>query len=397
MAERVRVAVVGLGAMGSALLYQLARRGIQAVGIDRFRPPHDRGSSHGDSRITREGMGEGPEYFPFAKASHRIWRELEAETGETLFTACGLLIVAPPRLTASHHGKPNFLGQSLEVAREAGIPHEVLDAAELARRFPHMAGAPGEVAYFEPGGGYLRPERCIAVQLARAEALGAEIRVGTSVTGLAETPDGIRIETEAGPIEADQAVVAAGAWAGPLLGPPFDRLCIVARQVFHWFALAEHGAIPEDAPTFLRMHGHEGADYFYGFPPLPGERSIKVGTEQYDVSTSADACDREVDPQDGPTLYRDHLAGRLGGITDRIVRTETCLYTVTPDFGFIIDRHPAMERVTVVSACSGHGFKHSAGIGEAVAELLATGRSPVDLAPFRLSRFGDAGEGSQAA
>lgn len=397
MAERVRVAVVGLGAMGSALLYQLARRGIPALGIDRFRPPHDRGSSHGDSRITREGIGEGPQYLPFARASHRIWRELEAETGETLFTACGFLVVAPPELTALHHGKTNFLRQSEEVARAAGIPHEMLDAAELARRFPHMAGEAGEEAYFEPGAGYLRPERCIAVQLARAEALGAEIRLGTVVRGVSETAEGVRIDTDAGPIEADRAVVTAGAWAGPLLGPPFDRLCTVMRQVFHWFALAAPGAIPEDSPVFIRMHGLGGNDYFYGFPPLPGEQAVKVGTEQYEIATTAESCDRAVAPGDAAALHLEHLAGRLGGISERIVRTETCLYTVTPDFDFIIDRHPAMERVTVVSACSGHGFKHSAGIGEAVAELLATGRSPVDLAPFRLSRFGTAGRGSQAA
>ncbi|RZK75725.1 MAG: FAD-dependent oxidoreductase, partial [Methylobacterium sp.] len=155
MVERVDVAVLGLGAMGSASLYQLARRGAAVIGFDRYAPPHAFGSSHGETRITRQAVGEGRAYVPFVTASHRIWRELEAETGETLMNACGALVMAPGSGVSSHHGKPDFVGRSISAARDAGIAHEVLDGAAVARRFPQFLNLAGdEKAYYEPGGGY---------------------------------------------------------------------------------------------------------------------------------------------------------------------------------------------------------------------------------------------------
>ena len=389
MTRRVDVAVLGLGAMGSAVLYQLAKRGAAVVGIDRFAPPHAFGSSHGETRITRQAVGEGRDYVPFVTASHRIWRALEAETGETLLNACGALVMAPGHGISSHHGKPDFVGRSISAAQGAGIAHEVLDGAEVARRFPQFLNLKGdEKAYYEPGGGYVFPERCLAVQLSGAAALGAEIRTGCAVRALAQDEAGIRIETEDGAILADRAVVAAGAWTTPLLGSPFDRLLTVRRQLLHWYALADASAYGPQAPVYIWMYGTSDTEYLYGFPPLPGERAIKVATEQYGITTTADGVERHVDPSESAEMYRLRVADRLAGATPEVVRAAACVYTVTPDRGFIIDRHPGMDRVLVVSACSGHGFKHSAGIGEAVAAELAGGPGRVDLAPFALGRFG---------
>lgn len=387
MTERADIVVIGLGAMGSATLYQLAKRGIGAIGLDRFAPPHAQGSSHGESRITRQAVGEGRDYIPLVLASHRIWRELEAETGEDLFNACGVLVMAPAG-GASHHGKPDFVAGSIAGARAFGIPHEVLDGAEVGRRFPQFVGLRGdEQAYYEPGGGYVRPELCIAAQLRRAGELGADIRTGTEVLAIAQDGDGVIVTTSQGALRAARAVVSAGAWTAPLLGQPFDRLLTVNRQLLHWYALDDMSAYGSDAPVFIWMHGASDVDYLYGFPPMPGDPRLKVATEQYDSRTTADALARVVTPEESAAMYHRHVEGRMAGATAQVVQAAACLYTVTPDRGFIIDRHPEHDRVLVVSACSGHGFKHSAGIGEAVAEVMATGKSPIDLTPFTLARF----------
>ena len=388
MVEQADFVVVGLGAMGSAVLYQLAKRGAKVIGIDRFVPPHQMGSSHGETRLTRQAVGEGRDYAPLVLNSQRIWRELEADTGETLFNDCGVLVMAPGSGQTSHHGKPDFVARSIEVARDFGIVHEVLDGAEVARRFPQFLGLAGnEKAYYEPGGGYVFPERCISAQLARASQLGAHIRTGVEVLSIDQQPGVVRIETSDGTIQAGQVVVSAGSWTAPLLGAPFERLLTVNRQVLHWYELDDLTAYGPNAPGFIWMHGATDVDYLYGFPPLPGDHCIKVATEQYETRTTADSIDREVDPAESAEMYRKHVQGRLAGAKPRVVRAAACLYTVTPDRGFIIDRHPRQDRVFVISACSGHGFKHSAGIGDAVAERLTGGHNHVDLSAFSIARF----------
>jgi len=347
------------------------------------------GSSHGETRITRQAVGEGRDYVPLVVDSHRIWRELEAETGEQLLNACGVLVMAPGTGETSHHGKPDFVARSTDAARAFGITHEVLNGKEVAHRFPQFLGLEGnEKAYHEPGGGYVLPERCIHAQLTRAKQLGAVIRANVEVLSITQTGAGVRVETTAGTYKAGQVVVSAGAWDAHLLGAPFDRLLTVNRQVLHWFELEGTSAYRANAPVFIWMHGATDVDYLYGFPPLPGDRRLKVATEQYETSTTADTIDRVVDPAESAKMYRDHVQGRMAGVTPRVVQAAACLYTVTPDRGFIIDRHPEQDRVFVISACSGHGFKHSAGIGNVVAEKVAEGRSSIDLSPFSVSRFG---------
>jgi len=384
--QKASVVVVGLGAFGAATLYQLAKRGVDCIGVDARRPPHDLGSSHGETRITRCAVGEGQDYAPFALASHRIWRELEAATGETLLEACGCLIMASPGLSAQHHGKSDFVGRSIASARAFGIPHEEMTGEAAMTRFPQLRNAEGARAYFEPGGGFVHPERCIAAQLAEAERFGARI-VTARVGAVSERAAGVTLATDAGPIEAERAIVAAGAWTGPLLGEPFASLLKVSRQVLHWYPADDATYAPGRFPTIIWMHGEGQEDYFYAFPVLPGTGRFKAATEQYGVTTSADDLDRDVRPEEAARLHAVSLADRLAGVGPVAVRSAACLYTVTPDSGFIVDRHPAMERVTVVSACSGHGFKHSAGIGEALARAHCGAAGAVPAA-FSLRRFG---------
>ena len=220
-----------------------------------------------------------------------------------------------------------------------------------------------EKAYYEPGGGYLRPEACISAQLSVAASAGAEIRSGTTVQSIERDGDTVVIETDGGSVRARDVVVAAGAWNVKLLGAPFDRVLTVSRQLLHWFELDDDSAYQGDAPTFIWMHGSADRQYFYGFPPLPGDLRLKAAQEQYATTCTADTVDRVIDPEEARVLYREHLEGRLAGVSPRVAASVACLYTVTPDRGFVIDRHPANDRAMVISACSGHGFKHSAGIG----------------------------------
>jgi len=380
--------VVGLGAVGSACLYQLAQRGQRVLGIDRYAPPHSWGSSHGETRITRQAIGEGEAYVPLVKRSHEIWREIEAETGVELLVQCGALILAGRDGAANHHGKGDFLRRTIAAAEQFGIPHEVLDAAEIGARYPQLGLTGGEIGYFEPGGGFVRPEQCIAAQLRLARRHGAELLLDTAVMGYQpDGPDATTVTTAGGDrFTAAQVVLAAGPWTGGMVGR-LGRHMQVCRQVLHWFAADDATAYaPDRFPVFIWMHGDAQEDYLYGFPIPAGSTGVKVATEQYgEVTADPDLLRREVRAAEADAMFQDHVAGRLHGVRPGALRSSACMYTVTPDSGFLVDRLPADGRILVASACSGHGFKHSAGLGEAVANGIANGTA--DLKHFGAARL----------
>lgn len=381
------IIVVGLGAMGAATLLALARRGVRALGIDRFAPPHAMGSSHGDTRITRLAVGEGPEYAPLVARSHALWRQLEHETGEQLLLQCGGLVMGRRGVATGHHGKPAFVERTLAVARANAIPHEALEADELRRRWPQMRLEGDEIASYEPSAGLVFPERCIAAQLTVATRLGARTRLGTTVRAVTRDGDGVCVSTDQGEFRAARAVLTPGAWIGSL-APSLAPLTRIRRQVLHWYPVADPAAYaPGRFPIFIWMHGAAEGDYFYGFPCPPGETTLKVATEQAEHNTTADTANRSVDPAESAAFHARHVAPRLAGIGNPATRAAACLYTVTPDSGFIVDDLPG---IVLASACSGHGFKHSAGLGEALA-ARACGAGPA-LESFRSRRF----EGKEA-
>jgi sarcosine oxidase len=381
------VAVIGLGAMGAATLYQLAKLDVKAVGIDRYDPPHTFGSSHGETRITRLAVGEGKDYVPLALASHRIWRELEAETGEALLEQCGALIMASGDKN-SHHGKADFVTRCIRAAEAFGIRHEVLGASDIVERFPQLIGLKGdERAYYEPEGGFVRPERCIAAQITQARVLGAEVIVNRTVNSFRQSGAQVLIDTDLGEISAAKAVIAAGPWIGDLVGPAVGNILTVNRQVLHWFEIDPDVAATANWPVTIWMHGSGDTDYFYSFPPSAEEGSIKVATEQYEKATTADEIGRSVAAQEVASMYEDHVRGRIDGVSPVAVKSATCAYTVTPDLGFVIDTLPDSPSIMMISACSGHGFKHSAAIGQAVAQKISSGTNTISLLPFQLARF----------
>jgi sarcosine oxidase len=384
------VAVVGLGAAGAATLYQLARRGVRAVGIDRFSPPHIYGSTHGDTRITREAIGEGEAYTPLVQRSHAIWRELEADTGQDLLTQCGGLIVEAAGGGAAGHHRHEFLASTIACANRYGIKHELLSAADVAGRFPQFALDGDESAYYEPTAGFVRPERCVDAQLTVAARLGAEIRRDERVLAVEPSGSGVRVRTDRGTYEADRAVLAVGSWVRDFVAADQLRLFQVYRQVLSWFELESDAVDHTPGPMPVYIWGLRDGNAFYGFPAIDGTREIKVATEQLDIPTGADEASLEVDPDESRSAY-DSVVGRwLPGVSSRCLRAVRCLYTVTPDANFVIDDHPDIRGVLLVSPCSGHGFKHSAGLGEAIAQRITTGASDADLSPFRLDRFGAA-------
>ncbi|MBC7800931.1 MAG: N-methyl-L-tryptophan oxidase [Gemmatimonadaceae bacterium] len=372
--------VIGLGAVGSACLYQLAKRGQRVLGIDRYAPPHGHGSSHGETRITRRAIGEGEAYVPLVTRSHDIWREIESETGLDLLTQCGALILSGRDNAANHHGKGDFVRRTIAAAKRFDIPHEVLDAAAIGARFPQFGLTGQEIGYFEPGGGFVRPERCIEGQLRLARRKGAGMLLDTQVVRFdPDGPGATAVTTAAGDrLVARHVVMAAGPWLGGMVGAEIGRHLSVCRQVLHWFGAEDEAAYaPGRFPVFIWMHGDAPEDYLYGFPVCPGSTGVKVATEQYSETTADPGALRTAVPAEEPAaMFRDHVAGRLRGVRPGALRSSACMYTVTPDSGFVVDWLPGHARVLMASACSGHGFKHSAGLGEAMARQIA-GSDPV--------------------
>lgn len=378
--------VVGLGAMGAAALYQLARRGAHALGIDRFQPPHDQGSSHGDTRITRLALGEGPQYLPLARRSHEIWRELEALTGRALLRQVGGLVFSSAEGRTMAHGAADFLQTTIDVARANGIPHEVLDAAEMGRRFPQFRFAGDERGCYEPSAGFVHPEACIAAQLEAARTLGATIRCGEAVAQWRPDGDGVMVQTEHGAFRAARMILTAGAWL-PNLVPALTSRARIHRQVLHWFETEPPAELffADRMPVFIRVPDSRAA-MFYGFPAIDGPQGgLKIATEQFDHTCAPDGVERHVSVQESAAMFA--LASPHVRISPRLVRATVCKYAVTPDFHFVIDHVPGNDRVWFASACSGHGFKHSAAVGEALAQRVIEGRSDCDLNPFRASRW----------
>ena len=388
MMDKYDVIVLGLGAAGSATLFQLATRGVRVLGIDQFAPPHTLGSTHGETRVTRLAIGEGAHYTPLAVRSHEIWRELEAETGATLLTTNGGLIISGASNGSPIHGA-SFFSTTVEAARRHRIDHELLDAKEMRRRFPQFAVTDQEVGYFERSAGFVRPEACIKAQLSLAEFRGADIRCHEKVRQFEESGDGVIVTTGTDRYLADKLIVAAGPWLPELLTANYARHFKVYRQVLYWFDIeAQYDAFtPEKFPIFI-WELPQGRGGLYGFPAIDGPKGgFKIATEQYESATSPDAVDRDVSAAETSHMYRDFVEPHFPGVAPRCTKSAACLYTVTNDFGFVVDRYPGHERVIIASPCSGHGFKHSAALGEAISDLTMGTRSRFDLSAFGFARF----------
>src|SRR6185312_2782291 len=272
---------------------------------------------------------------------------------------CGGLFISSPRKLAKTHVEA-FLENTIAAAEKYGIAHERLDANAIRERFPQFRLRDDEHGYYEPSAGFVRPEDCIAAQLVLAEKHGAELRRGETVLGY----EGTTVTTDRGTYAADRVILAAGAWLPQLIDDKRAALFTIYRQVQFWFEAGGDFA-PGRFPVFI-WELPVGWQGIYGFPSLDGT-SLKVATERYEEAVVPDSVSRTVSGDEIAAMHA-LIAPYLPGVGPRCLRASTCLYTVTPDYGFVIDDLDEDGRVILVSACSGHGFKHSAAIGEALAE-----------------------------
>jgi len=374
--SRYDVIVIGVGAMGSATLYHLARRGRRVLGLERFDIPHEMGSSHGVTRVIRLAYFEHPAYVGLLKRAYELWNQLERAAGEQLLHITGSIDAGPP-------DSPNFIG-SRTSCEEHGLAHEVLTSAELSRRFPGYSLPADTMAVFQPQGGFILPERSIVAHVTQAQSHGAEVHAREAVIDWQPTARGVRVVTSRGAYEADRLIISAGAWLGQLVAP-LARLAVPERQVLGWFQPNRAELFQPNRLPVFNVTVPEGR--YYGTPVF-GIPGFKVGCyhhhhENVDPST----IDRDCHPRDEATLrsfvqkYFPEAAGPTMGM-------KVCMFTNTPDEHFIIDAHPDYPQVFIASPCSGHGFKFASVVGEIMADLAEQGgtRLPVDM--FKLSRFG---------
>jgi sarcosine oxidase len=371
--------ILGLGGMGSAAACHLAARGQRVLGLDRFTPPHDHGSSHGQSRVIRQAYYEDPAYVPLLLRAYELWRQLERDSGKSLLTITGGLMLGTR--------DSGVVAGSLRSAREHGLPHEMLDAAEIRSRFPQFTPEPDTVALFEKNAGALRPEEAVRAHLDLAARSGAILRFNEEVTHWEISGGTVRVTTARGNYEAGQLVVAAGPWLGKLL-PDLALPLRVERQVQFWF---EPGAgiesfLPDRFPIWI-WETKDGA-HPYGLPALDGASGgVKISLHHGGKNPicTPDTIDRTVSEEE-IALARQSIATRLPALNDRFLRAASCMYTNTPDEHFIIDRHPEHSQVLIISPCSGHGFKFCPVVGEIVADLIVRNETQHDISPFRLKR-----------
>lgn len=384
MSENFDAIIVGLGAMGSAAAYQFAKRRAKVLGLDRFAPPHTLGSTHGETRITRVANGEGLEYSPLALRANTLWREIERESGTDLLTQNGFAAIAGKK-RAAKAGNAEFLEVTIAAAKAAGIDYEIFAGKEFRERFPAFNVQDDDTVYFDRVGGFLRPEACVETQLKLAKNKGAEIHLNEQVLTFEQTHGMVRVKTAAAEYSAKTLVLAAGPWLPELMEAKLMPGLKVTRQIVCWFRVKAAARIedfqPQRFPVFVWQVPAEQISY--GFPALGGrEDGVKVSTEQYAVAVDPDNMDRTVSVAEQNALYDEYVGPYFPGLDRACVRSAVCLYTSVPDSRFVIDRHPVHSGVIVASPCSGHGFKHSAAIGEAVAQM-ALGEPHLDLSEFR--------------
>jgi sarcosine oxidase len=372
----VDVVVLGLGGMGSAATAHLARRGAHVVGIEQFTPGHDRGSSHGDSRVIRQAYFEDPSYVPLLRHAYDLWADLERDDPGIFRLTGGLMLGRPDA---------DVVAGSLASAQQHGLPHEVLDAGEIRRRFPNFNPHDDEIGLYEATSGYVRPERTVLRHVRRAVAAGADLRFQERALSWAADDAGVRVTTTRGMVEAERLVVAPGAWAPSLLadlGVPM----VVTRQLVCWFSPDGDPAAYEPGRQPIFIWERPGL-HPYGFPCLDGPGDgVKVGLHHRGGEIDPDELDRTVGRAEV-----DELAGVIRDLVPTLpgalLRAVVCMYTTTPDQHFVVGIHPQHPNVAVAAGFSGHGFKFVPLVGEVLADLTLDGGTQQPIGLFDPARF----------
>ncbi len=371
------VIVVGVGGMGAAACWQLARRGTRVLGLERFDIPHAEGSSHGVTRIIRLAYYESPAYVPLLKRAFALWREASEAAGEPLLITTGSLDTGP--------AESDVFRGSLASCRAHDLAHEVLDGAEVNARFPGYRLPQDFAAVFQPDGGVVLSERAIVAHVNLAIAAGAEIHAREQVLDWSPIAGGgVRVTTTRGAYEAGRLVLSPGAWIGDLV-PALKPIAVPERQVLGWFQPAHPERFAPDAFPVLNLKAEEGRYYLL---PIHGVPGLKIGLYHHlEERGHPDTLSRAVSEADEAVLRR-CLTCYFPDADGPVMTLKSCMFTNTPDEHFIIDTLAGQPDVVVVSPCSGHGYKFASVVGEIAADLATTGGSRFDLSMFSLARFG---------
>jgi monomeric sarcosine oxidase len=374
MSASYDVIVIGTGGMGSATCFHLAKQGVRVLGIERFHIAHDRGSSHGETRIVRRAYFEHPDYVPLLNRAFELWTEL----GPEIFTQNGMVLYGHATTSAVCAG-------SIASAEQHSIPIERWDSREARRRHSIYRPPEGFAAVYEPGAGFVRVEKTVSAHADRARALGAEIHERETVLGFEAAEGSVSVKTDRGSYSAAKLIVTGGAWSGQLLkelGLPLR----IRRMVLYWFKASQKHALANGVPCFAFDLED---DFYYGFPMLDG-MTVKLAAHR-----SGDAIDdpSQLDlPPEGPPLARLDAARTfvrdcLPEVSSEIVKLVPCMYTMTPDENFIIDTHPGHRDIVFAAGFSGHGFKFAPVVGEVLAELALRGKTRHPVGFLGLERF----------
>jgi sarcosine oxidase len=373
------VIVVGLGAMGSAATYQLSQRGARVLGLEAFTPAHERGSSHGESRIIRQAYFEHPAYVPLVLRAYELWDQLQEESGEDLLHITGGLAIGPPQGT--------LVTGCLKSAARYGLGHELLDYGQMRQRFPQFALADSEVAFYEEKAGYLRPEECIRQHLRGASKRGAELHFEEPVLSWTASRSGVGVSVTTGKqtYHASSLVICAGPWFAELV-PDASMPVVVSRRVMFWLRPVSQPSAFDRGVFPIFLWEPEGCPLFYGFPRISEDGDPKVAIHSGDEECTPSTIDRQIRPRDELAI-RSAVESRIPTLNGVVSHAATCMYTMTADEHFIIDTHPDYPQVSLAAGFSGHGFKFSAVVGEILCDLAMFRETTTDIALFSGSRF----------
>lgn len=370
------VAVIGLGGIGSAIAAHCAGRGASVIGLERFEPAHDRGSSHGKSRMIRQAYFEDPAYVPLVLRSYELWRTLEKQTGEDLLRITGVLSV----------GEENseIISGTQRSSAEHGLALEKWSRQQLRERYPSLRLFPDEIALFEPDGGVLDPEQAVRAHLKAAQSAGAQLCFETAVRTWEATDRGITIFLEDDTkISAKKLILSLGPWFQETLaalGVPLR----VQRNVQVWFSPATNSYQAGRFPSFLLDRAGLPAP-LYGFPDFGA--GVKAAFHGFGALTSADELEREVEIARDVTPVAEAMEDWMPGAAATFREAKPCMYSLTPDSHFVVDRHPRHADVVLCGGFSGHGFKFAPVIGEIAADLALEGDSRHQIGFLSLQRF----------
>ncbi len=369
------VIVVGLGAMGTAAAFHLARRWVRVLGLEAFGRGHALGSSHGESRVIRLAYWEHPDYVPLLRRAYALWHELEAASGDKLLIQTGGLFIG---------ARDSLLVQgTLDSVRTHGLAYQMLEADDARREHPLLRVRDSDVVIYEEPAGLLLPERCVEAHAAMAEGAAAELRYDEPVTDWSSDDSGVSVTTPTGRYSAERLVITAGAWLSRVV--KLDLPLRPERVPMFWLQPSAplEAFVPERFPIWLWDTGQAGL--FYGFPHLswPG---VKLARHHSGVQCDPETLQREIQPADEAPI-RDFVSRFLPALDGPVLHARACMYTNTPDEHFVVDRHPEFANVIYAGGFSGHGFKFSTVIGEILADLALDGRAMPEAEFLRAARF----------